>query len=108
MAQIHIKGETSAEVALLTESTAQAECTSCTQIEKDNPRLDRTYRCAGEWTQAIAYIYAPQYQNMLVIPSATSLPDAVDKTRRCGGNPQSVTFYSSPVLACAPYIRCNL
>jgi hypothetical protein len=109
MAQIHIKEKTTVEGSVVEEQGKRiAECSSCSQINKDHKDLVHEADCAGEWTRAVAYIYAPAYQNMLVIPSATSLADAVNKTRRCGGDPTHVWFYSSPVVACAPYIRCNL
>jgi hypothetical protein len=100
MAQIHIKENTTVE-------TAHKEACDCTEVGKDAKGLARDVDCAGEFTRAIAYINAPDNQNMLIIPSASSLNDAVSKALRCGGG-YPVNFYSNPVLACAPYIRCNL
>jgi hypothetical protein len=110
MPRIYIKEQTTIESPVVEEAgRALTECSNCSRVEKGSPNLVREADCdGGEWTQATAYIYAPDFQNMLVIPSATSLADAVDKTRRCGGDPNRVWFYSSPVLACAPYVRCNL
>jgi hypothetical protein len=104
MARIRIKANT---MATTTVGGTLSESADCSKVTQDSPKLTRELDCAGEWTQAVAYINAPEYQNMLVIPSATSLNDATDKARRCGGG-HPVTWYDNPVLACAPYIRCNL
>ena len=109
MAQIHIKENTTAEIAVVEEQgRTETECSNCSKINKDTKDLVHEADCAGEWTRAIAYIYAPAYQNMLVIPRAANLNDAMNKAQRCGGDPRTVVLYSNPVIACAPYIRCNL
>jgi len=102
MAQIHIKENTTVE-------TAHGGACNCTQVAKGAKGLERLADddCAGEFTNATAYINSPDNQNLLIIPSATSLADATSKAQRCGGG-YPVNFYSNPVLACAPYIRCNL
>jgi hypothetical protein len=106
MAQIHMKEKTTVETSY------GHPCEDCIKVSKDAKGLTRAddngdNGCAGEFTMATAYINAPAYQNMLIIPSATSLNDAVNKASRCGGGPP-VNFYSNAVLACAPYIRCPL
>jgi hypothetical protein len=100
MAQIHIKENTTVE-------TSYGQPCDCTEISKDAKGLAREFDCAGEPTSATAYINAPDYQNMLIIPSANSLADATNKALRCGGG-YPVNFYSNLIFACAPYIRCNL
>jgi hypothetical protein len=102
MAQIHMKENTTVETLY------SQPCEDCKKISKDEKGLERVADCAGEWTTATAYINAPDYQNMLVIPSARSAQDAVNKAFKCGGGYPVNWYNGSVVLACAPYIRCNL
>lgn len=110
MAQIHVvTAGTTVEMSVPdAKALKQTECQDCTEVGKADVAQQADMQCAGEWTRCIAYINNPQHQNMLVIPSATSLADGVNKAARCGGDPTRVTYWSNPVLACAPYIRCNL
>jgi hypothetical protein len=102
MARLHIKEGTSVETSY------GKPCEECTKlISKDAEGLERVGDCAGESTTADAYINSPEYGNMLIIPSATSLADATNKALRCGGG-YPVNCYGNPILACAPYVRCNL
>ena len=108
MARVHIKADTTMEIGkALPSSKAEKGC--CVEVPKNSKELVRgTDDCAGEWTHAICWIDNPEYGNMMIIPSATSFQDAQSKAGRCGGAASTVTYYSYAVLACAPYIRCNL
>ena len=109
MAQIHIiTANTTVETAAVKHSGAFVEEKKPTKVEKGAKEQDaKITQCAGEWTQAVAYIDDPQHQNMLVIRNVTSLEQAVDHARRCRADARNVTFYSNPVVACAPYIACG-
>ncbi len=109
MAQIHIvMANTTVETGPVKYSGAFVEEMKPTKVEKGAKELDaKLTPCAGEWTQAIAYINDPQHQNMLVIRNVTSYEQAVDHARRCRPDAGAVTFYSNPVVACAPYIACG-
>ena len=108
MAQIHIKADTTAEMATTENNPALVEGGSCEKVEKGAKGLkDIGAQCAGEWTNAIAWINEPSFQNMMVIRNATSLQDAVRRAARCRADARNVTFYSPAVVACAPYIACN-
>src|SRR5260370_19228221 len=50
--------------------------------------------CAGQFTQAICAINQPDYQNMLVVPNATSAQDALNRGRKCRSDISSCTFFT--------------
>ena len=108
MPHVHLKEKTIVEMPFVEEQGRhETECTSCTKVNKDDKDLV-TEGCAGEYVRATAYIYAPAYQNSLVIPRALNLADAMNRAQRCGGDPRTVVFYTPAASACAPYLRCNL
>jgi hypothetical protein len=75
---------------------------------KDTRGLEIQDDCAGQWTRAVCLINEPNYQNMLVVPNATSGQDAINRGRKCRSDIiQCSYFLEGPRLACAPYILCS-
>jgi hypothetical protein len=78
------------------------------EIKPDGPNLEKEGDCAGVWTRAVCVINEPNYQNMLVVPNATSAQDALRRGRQCRNDVYSCSYFLEGArLACAPFILCN-
>lgn len=75
-------------------------------VEKNSEGLEVLLDCAGEWTRAIARI--PEWPYQMTVVNATSPNDAWARARRCWPTVVETTFFSNPILICAPYKRCLL
>lgn len=75
---------------------------------KESKGLVTIEDCTGIWTRAVCQINEPNYQNMLVVPNATSGPDALQRGGKCRSDVVLCSYFNEgPRLACAPYILCS-
>jgi len=74
-------------------------------LKKDD--LQKMDGCAGQYTSCAATINDPANQNLMIIPAASEVQDAMRRAKECRSDVSTVTCYSSAVLACAPYILCS-
>lgn len=78
---------------------------SSNEVSREDKDLEKAGECAGEWTRAIATLANAPYQMNIV--NATGWQDMLPRARKCRNDVTGANWYSSPVLICAPYIRCT-
>ena len=81
-------------------------CHEITGTEENLIKCDKDEGCVGEWTQCISTIRSHPYQ--MTIVNALSLEHGDKLAQKCRPDVIRTTYYSSSILICAPYLRCEL
>jgi hypothetical protein len=77
---------------------------ACKIIEGDEDNLIVAEDCAGQWTHCVAEIRAHPYQ--MNVENARSSQHGWELANQCRSDVIVAHYYSSPIVICAPYIRC--